>query len=209
MNSHPAVKVEKKQNATEQTGSPRPAFGGEMVATDATSLTRREREIADRPLEELLASIGYSTLESEEDADASLPHASQDSVGSSAPQDSMPLAQATVTETDDPAIGFDETSSDPMLPQNRPNSEIAQHGETNAPDGPYLVNSRALDGAHESVPSRQRLERLASLDVAEREVEERGGVGRLTFDEIENMAMTDSTREIRGLITSWLEWASF
>ncbi|KAI6841200.1 hypothetical protein KC340_g8988 [Hortaea werneckii] len=209
MNSHPAMKVEKKQNAAEQTGSPRPPFGGEMVATDATSLTCREQEIADRPLEELLASIGYSTVENEEDADASVPPASQDLVGNAMPQDSMPLAQATVTETNDPAIGFDEASVDPMLPQNRPNSESIQHGETNAPDGPYLVDSQIADGAHESVPSRQRLERLASLDVAEREVEERGGIGRLTFDEIENMAQADSTREIRGLITSWLEWASF
>ncbi|KAI7673089.1 hypothetical protein KC318_g2425 [Hortaea werneckii] len=209
MNSHPAMKVEKKQNAAEQTGSPRPPFGGEMVATDATSLTRREQEIADRPLEELLASIGYSTVENEEDADASVPPASQDLVGNAAPQDSMPLAQATVTETNDPAIGFDEASSDPMLPQNRPNSSSTQSGEANAPDGPYLVDSQISDGAHESVPSRQRLERLASLDVAEREIEERGGIGRLTFDEIENMAQADSTREIRGLITSWLEWASF
>jgi len=209
MNSHPGIKIEKKQNTTEQTGSPRPPFGGEMVATDATSLTRREQEIADRPLEELLASIGYSTVESEQDADASAPSAARNLVDDSTPQDSTPLAQATVTETNDPAIGFDETSGDPMLPQNRPNSESTQHGESNVPDGPYLFDSRGTDRAHEAVPSRQRLERLASLDVAEREIEERGGVGRLTFDEIENMALTDSTREIRGLITSWLEWASF
>jgi Ca2+-binding EF-hand superfamily protein len=56
-------------------------------------------------------------------------------------------------------------------------------------------------------PQQERLEYLASLDNEEKLIETRGGAGRLSFEEIESMARVN--REIRGLITGWLERASF
>lgn len=60
---------------------------------------------------------------------------------------------------------------------------------------------------NDTAPQQQRLEHLASLDEAERLMEARGGAGRMSCDELAAMATSD--REIRGLITSWLELASF
>ena len=56
-------------------------------------------------------------------------------------------------------------------------------------------------------PQQDRLEYLATLDHEERLVETRGGAGRLSYEEIESMAKTN--REVRGLVVSWLELASF
>ncbi|GAB7332313.1 hypothetical protein MBLNU13_g04144t1 [Cladosporium sp. NU13] len=56
-------------------------------------------------------------------------------------------------------------------------------------------------------PAQDRLEYLATLDHEERLIETRGGAGRLSYDEIESMAKTN--REVRGLVVSWLELASF
>jgi hypothetical protein len=56
-------------------------------------------------------------------------------------------------------------------------------------------------------PQQDRLEYLATLDHEERLMETRGGAGRLSYEEIESMAKTN--REVRGLVVSWLELASF
>lgn len=56
-------------------------------------------------------------------------------------------------------------------------------------------------------PQQNRLEYLATLDHEARLMETRGGAGRLSYEEIESMAKTN--REVRGLVVSWLELASF
>jgi Ca2+-binding EF-hand superfamily protein len=61
--------------------------------------------------------------------------------------------------------------------------------------------------ANEDRPQQERLEHLATLDREERLLGSRGGAGRLSYDELEIMAKTN--REVRGLVVSWLELASF
>jgi Ca2+-binding EF-hand superfamily protein len=74
--------------------------------------------------------------------------------------------------------------------------------EPEAPD-----TSEAEQKSDDSPPTQQRLEELAALDEEEKTMEARGGAGRLAYKELVTMAEAD--REVRGLITCWLELASF
>jgi Ca2+-binding EF-hand superfamily protein len=164
MNSSKSI-VRVKRRPERTTGAPSaPIFRGEIVPTDAQSLSRREQEIAQRPLEDLLNETGYSTIDDE----------------SNAPR----KATTTVNRAFESSHAEDYISRDPTLPQNRPNSE-------------------------EKVPSRSQLEHFASLDEIEREISQRGGPGRLSYEEIEGVVQADTTRALRGLIIGWLEYASF
>lgn len=61
-------------------------------------------------------------------------------------------------------------------------------------------------------PSATRLELLARLDVEERQIMERGGPGRMSYDEVEaaaREARRKGDRSIWGLVEGWLEWAAF
>lgn len=92
--------------------------------------------------------------------------------------------------------GFSHTTSseesfplqDPTMPQNMPNSTPAE------PDSP--------------VP-RRCLEHYVKLNRMERQIKLRGGPGRLSFAEVEQLVHEDVSRRLRGLVISWLEWASF
>jgi hypothetical protein len=61
----------------------------------------------------------------------------------------------------------------------------------------------------EEPPSKERLEHLIVLDQRERQIKLRGGPGRLSFEEVDELVKADPSRELRGLVISWLEWASF
>lgn len=112
----------------------------EMVPTDPETLERREADIINHSLEELLAATGYGI------------------VGDEGKRKQEP-----------------EPSSDPTLPQNRqPDLDMAS-----------VIRDNKIDQA------------LVS----------RGGPGRLSFEEVEEIV--DGDPELRGLVTSWLEWASF
>ena len=74
------------------------------------------------------------------------------------------------------------------------------------------TSAAAVDGsptskAENAPPTQQRLEDLADLDEEEKTLEARGGPGRLSYKEL--VALAEADREVRGLITSWLELASF
>ena len=58
-----------------------------------------------------------------------------------------------------------------------------------------------------ATPTQQRLEDLAALGEEEKLIEARGGPGRLAYKDL--VAMAEGDREVRGLITCWLELASF
>lgn len=58
-------------------------------------------------------------------------------------------------------------------------------------------------------PTTTRLNRLARLNDLEREMNERGGPGRLAYDEVEHIVVANGRSELRGIVKSWLEWASF
>ncbi|KAK5676694.1 hypothetical protein LTS10_010995 [Elasticomyces elasticus] len=93
-----------------------------------------------------------------------------------------------VTETD---VNLSTQTTDHMMPLNRPSG------------GPVPVSSL------EPYPSNNRFRYLARLDEVDRRIAERGGPGRLSFDEVDGMVRADDSKQLQGLVTSWLEWASF
>lgn len=160
----------------------------EMVPTDSESLTRRESEIAKKPLDELLAESGYGTVD---DVD-----------GSTGLQTSGHEEPATTGTRAAPSEQMEGTSSlfDPTMPQHRPNSPPAEFAIETTP---------AAEARNDSRISRERLEYLLTLDSVDAEIKSRGGPGRASLQELEAMVEADSTRELYGIVTSWLELASF
>ncbi|TKA23280.1 hypothetical protein B0A50_07337 [Salinomyces thailandicus] len=222
MDSHPTIKVTKKRNADSaaQQQAEEPPFRGEIVPTDAESLARREQQIVAQPLEELLSSTGYAMIDYDgpsHDELAELRHSSVNprvEAANSVGQCSH--SQCLCASTASTVAHSIEAPFDPMMPQNRPNVvEPDEDARLVSPAATVVDVEDSPDGNEdgqddiEAAPSRQRLELLAALDVAESEINERGGPGRLSFAEIEALAQADATKEIRCMVTTWLEWASF
>lgn len=168
-----------------------------MVATDSESLTRREAEISQRPLEELLNVSGYGIV----DEAASPDHVMNEDIRTS---------EAQFTES--AASGGDEPRPDPTMPQNRPNGpnpwSIPEDYET-ASAHTCTESSPSAQKIVERPPPQKTLELLVRYRQLDKEIKARGGVGRLSYDEVEQLVQADMTRELRGLVISWLEWASF
>ncbi|KAF2486685.1 hypothetical protein BDY17DRAFT_291937 [Neohortaea acidophila] len=182
------------ESYTQANGRPRKprqglAFSNTPVSTDAASLEQREAEIAQRPLGELLDNMGYSVVDGETGSGHSgvgedvLPADAGMAVVSHSPETTRILPGPTHLER----------TGDPTMPQNRPNRP----------------SSGERDDVDERAEDRSRLEYLASLDEAERAMQERGGPGRLNVAEMEACVRADGSKELRGIVTSWLEWASF
>lgn len=215
MKSYHTIKVYKEQVQQPTQRASEPAFQGEIVPTDAESLARREEEISQRPLEDLLDATGYSTIDSTEQRDAG-DSGSQQAPGHSADGDpTTALDESRQAITNNTFVASDGISSDPTLPQNRPNAVptlAASHveGAPSQSGGDTMQSEPAgASSASGTPPSRQHLEYLASLDDIEMEIDDRGGPGRLRLEEIEGMARADTTKKLRGLVTCWLEWAAF
>jgi Ca2+-binding EF-hand superfamily protein len=104
------------------------------------------------------------------------------------------------------AAGYSIAGDDDSQPAAPPNASTApepkDQGAQNSTD-----QQNGSTSANDVPPKQERLEYLASLDTEEELLQTRGGAGRLSYDEIESMASVN--REVRGLITSWLELASF
>ncbi|KAI5370900.1 putative Zinc finger, ZZ-type, EF-hand domain, EF-hand domain pair, EF-Hand 1, calcium-binding [Septoria linicola] len=152
-----------------------------IVPTDWVSLERREAEIADAPLEYLLKTLGYGVRSDANTAqtDTRVPD-SVSSVVASLGQDFV----------------------DTTLPQHRPERSESKNSPPQATqDVARLETSKP--------PSKARLNHLARLNDLERGMDERGGPGRLAYDEIEHIVVADGRHELRGMVKSWLEWASF
>ena len=186
---------------------------GPFVPTDAESLTRREEEISQQPLEELLSVTGYRRVDGDRlnGRDHGLHSAPNGAIPTTETSHLLDEAQHSCSETHTPgsaAITPPEVPIDPTMPQNRPNSS------TSLPSRAVSVPENDVDAIEsskepEEPPSRERLERLCLLDQKERQIKLRGGPGRLSYEEVEELVKSDPTRELRGLVTSWLEWASF
>ncbi|KAF2172158.1 hypothetical protein M409DRAFT_62933 [Zasmidium cellare ATCC 36951] len=180
-----------------------PHMRRQMVPTDTESLERREREISAAPLEELLDTTGFSVRDASSSVNvSSLPRAAH--IGASSIWNGSVRSQATsplrtMISTDD------EETVDPTLPQNRPNAI-----DTSVPTSPPVrKENRKPPALPERPPSHEELRYLADLDDAEQQSLDRGGPGRLSYAELEAMAVADTKGELRGLIKSWLEYASF
>lgn len=160
--------------------------GSTFVPTDSESLTRREEEIARKPLDELLDATGYSTVDGEGQGGSNTDIESAQPNGSQALQDSPP---------------------DPTMPQNKPNS--SRNRLPSDDEQIEFDDMQTLPKDPDKLPSELRLGFLHELNKRERSIKMRGGPGRLTYGEVEERVKADETRELKGLVTSWLEWASF
>ena len=203
-----------------------------VVPTDWTSLSRLEAEIAERPLADLLNAIGYSAIDGDQDCPESIStvhesgHVDLDGESSRQQETSGPAPgelRPRSAGTQGPAYSLvfsTDLSRDPTMPQNRPNTSPNGHqaswsvknkmpmaADLRRETADSQSSERSLE--EEQPPSKERLEELAALDKQERGLKARGGLGRLSYEEIEAIVDADDTRELRGLITSWLEWASF
>ncbi|KAF2769943.1 hypothetical protein EJ03DRAFT_82205 [Teratosphaeria nubilosa] len=135
-----------------------PAFRGEIVPTDAETLTRREREIAERPLEELLRATGYSIIDAIETGPR---HATI------VDEMYVPSAMASCSTW----------LSDPTLPQNRPDSVLPLENQTPSKHrmDEYLQHDVIeVEAEQRGGPGRFTLDELESILVADRTQSLRG-----------------------------------
>ena len=206
-----SVEVKPKDEANAEASS---SFKSDIVPTDHESLTKREEEIAQKPLDELLSATGYSTIEQSDTnghADE-VTETHQDGAGYDS-DDSVRSAESDLKRF----MGLDGYSADSTMPQNRPNAlpPTPQSGQGLMADVKRdSLQSAASDKPADATtsnepPSPERLEHLGKLAEIDKEIQARGGPGRLSYDEVEAMVQNDSSKELRGIVTGWLEWASF
>ncbi|TKA81199.1 hypothetical protein B0A55_02631 [Friedmanniomyces simplex] len=201
LESHNAVNIQRKVGQ-----APAPTFRAQLVPTDAHSLAEREAMIAEQPLEELLQAAGYKAVDKAGEERPESKHTLAGELGEPfQPEEQAGLALLTSDSS--------RESADPTMPQNKPSTLPAARSEGSATDFPAREE---FDGAcspssssPKNPPSKRRLEQLAAMDEIDQEIEDRGGPSRLTLDEIEGIVNTDTTKQMRGLVVSWLEWASF
>ncbi|KAK0317747.1 hypothetical protein LTR82_011264 [Friedmanniomyces endolithicus] len=199
--SHTVLNFQRKDD-----NAPKPAFQAQLVPTDTRSLAEREAMIAEQPLEALLQAAGYKAVDDAGQGSQNHTLASELD-GSAKPTDQANLAEA--------ASEANQDDSDLTIPQNKPSTSLraSQPVKGSAVDSTERIETSRADPtpprSPKKAPSTRRLEELATLDEKDREIEERGGPGRLSLDEVEGMVSADATRQMRGLVTSWLEWAGF
>ena len=164
-----------------------------------------EETILQKPLEELLQESGYAIAPPSSSADEHLPK--EDPSSSSASPSAAPSSPPR----------------DPTLPQNRPNTLPPPSTPSTHPLHPApakstpssrlaaLNTASAFDSsvpATPTPPSRDRLKHLALLDWIEAEDEKRGGPGKLSLPEFEQI-MKDPRGQALGFVGAWIEMASF
>lgn len=188
----------------------------EMVPTDPETLARREAEIAEQPLEQLLDMTGYEVI----DEDGNRNRTDGGDVERSASPDSARLrgilepgsGGRRQPHTENGALANASAAGlDVTMPQNRPNAlppgiYTTREVSASTPATPRDIHERNSEDSQ--APSTALLEMYAALDEQDRELKLRGGVGRLSYEEVEELVNADSTKELRGLVISWLDWAS-
>ena len=157
-----------------------------VAAFNSLDPTSLEALIASKPLNDLLAESGYASAEADQ-----------------------PLSR--------------DLAPDPTLPQNRPNaapsprispapqvaasSSAFENGEKRRKDdagAPLLAGKLREDTA----PSEALCKFYACLDILEAEDRERGGPGRINFEEFEEIMMGEKGAAL-GFLASWVEIGAF
>ncbi|KAI9788022.1 MAG: hypothetical protein M1835_002538 [Candelina submexicana] len=199
------------ENASKINGGAYPPAAEELHSSvvafnDNTSF---ETTIQRKPLEDLLKDSNYSVSES----------------ASSARNITSP---AVDEPPPDPTLPQHRPNSIPPLPTQPPSpmpSKPAASSTTPAnPDHEHLIPSApakdpstaaerlallsASPAFEEVTPPRSRLERLMQHDALEKENERRGGAGRLSFAEFEEIMKGEKGRSL-GFVGAWIEMASF
>ena len=169
-----------------------------VAAFETADPTSLEERIAQKPLDDLLADSGYSiatTPETPSPLSPSDPTLPQNKPNTLIPQIPYgPPAQAL----------HNEPPADPILPQHRSN------GPSQLPhtQPPALSSSPEPMLDVEVLPSADTLRYYAALALLEYEDKERGGPGRLIYEEFEEI-MEWAKGESLGFLGTWMETASF
>jgi len=125
--------------------------------------------------------------------------------------------QSTGEEPSLPLGLAEHTNNSPFitdLPHNVPTHGAASFN--NGPNGEQPRDKQPEDDYHDydgdKVPSQSRLEYFARMDEEEKRILRRGGPGRLTFAEVEQICLQRGGHgqlDLLSLIDGWLEWAGF
>jgi hypothetical protein len=175
---------------------PPPVFRGETMPTDWESLARLEADIPAAPLEDLLATSGYSVRE-ENDPPAAGPRAA--SLGASTiwnghlPQTATSPLRAVLSNA--------EAESEASALET---SESASEKRDDQTPGPKTKHEPTRQ-----LPDKQQLRMWAILDAMEKDQEASGGPARLSCGDVEKIIVAKNSQALRGVVKSWLEFASF
>lgn len=193
-------------DSTSQGGLSPPQTGG-IVPTDWENLERREQDISDIfSLRELLSVSGYGLRDTEEPGMTLISprraHTGSSTIWNGDNHDTATSPLRTVTSNINAEV------IDPTLPQNMPEKETSTKAPTLRRKKGMSQALNTTETSPERPPSRSRLHYLRQMDKVDQRLQDRGGPGRLTYNEIETMTLENGD-ELRGIIKSWLEWASF
>ncbi|EGY17480.1 hypothetical protein VD0002_g197 [Verticillium dahliae] len=182
----------------------------------------RKRQPEGRSLDELLHVSGYTV-------DTDLVPETTPNTASAADPEARPEpvseepAAGSVDEAkdaeDEPVEGPREPHQDPTMPQFRPNSDVKPHDDKAQTDVATAASTpgkevestlKTVKGSSEEADeevSHAKLINYKRLDMAEKEAEERGGWGKLSFEEFEDIY---KTHEIAGNRLDYLgSWVDF
>ncbi|KAI1404388.1 EF-hand [Hypoxylon fuscum] len=185
------------------------------------------RPIRDQSLPQLLNASGYTVT----------PSGVDDGTAESAPTEDPTKEENNedeITEMTTPANGLvssevPEEYRDPTMPQNRPNSETTPNGTVSQPAEGNSKNKGPINGsgASESASARAAEPKMSEpeepvyvshitlvkwkrLDLAEQEARDRGGWGRLNYEEFEAIyrehEFQDSSRNRLDYLGSWIDF---
>ncbi|KAI1135918.1 EF-hand [Hypoxylon sp. FL0543] len=188
--------------------------------------------IRHQSLHELLSASGYTVSLSGEDGDT--PESASPSGLAADARHEDGRRQATTEEiaslSDNTTPPESSEYRDPTLPQNRPNnirhathdrpaSQLAEGGSSNqnrvngagaSEKGARVTDTAALDSESATAIPRSTLVAWKRLDLAEQEARERGGWGRLSYKEFEEIyrehEFQDSGRNRLDYLGSWIDF---
>jgi Ca2+-binding EF-hand superfamily protein len=167
------------------------AFRGEIVPTDWESLSRLEADIPAAPLEDLLATSGYGVL-GENEPPATGPRAAS-------------LGASTIWNGNGP-----RTATSPLR-------AVLSNAETDVESPDDIKKSKDVKSSSPppkqttktTTPSIQQIRMWSILDLMEKELKVTGGPGRLSCGDVERIIVAKNSQALRGVVKSWLEFASF
>ncbi|KAI0377594.1 EF-hand [Hypomontagnella monticulosa] len=175
---------------------------GDPSEEPQAQVSEESRPIPQQSLSELLSTSGYTVIPS-----------------TGAHEEYQPeLSSNIVTQADRPPQRGSPEYRDPTLPQNRPNTvaKTSSNGTTNpagssgSSDDNQDNESKIVGAESISHISHSTLMTWKRLDLAEQEARERGGWGRLSYDEFEEIyrehEFQDSSRNRLDYLGSWIDF---
>ena len=197
-----------------------------VTAFNESDIASIETEITSKTLDELLQDSGYGVIESQ-------PSTEGEATQTPNPEDLTPEVSSS---SDSPSTSAPDSRPDPTLPQNRPNSITTADTTSPSPSASHLShssthefnNSRGIGNGNSNngkpdektpsptpppksedmMPSPALCRFFATMDLLEHEDEKRGGPGRLSFSDFEEV-MKGAKGPTLGFLASWVEVGAF